>query len=141
METIIELTEYVRDKALEYVNETGETIDAFPLSIVDFVIEHISNSCHFPSHFTEKNIVSDLSKGKNSLAMACVDVYANNPEQKQLKNLLEKHQIYLEIKIGKVGNKKAKNIKIPKGYTKEWDKLSNIELAQLILSFSKSRIS
>lgn len=76
METIIELTEYVRDKALEYVNETGETIDAFPLSIVDFVIEHISNSCHFPSHFTEKNIVSDLSKGKNSLAMACVDVYA-----------------------------------------------------------------
>lgn len=76
METIVELTEYVRGKALEYVQETGEEIETFPLSIVDFVIEHISQNCHFPSHFTEKNIVSDLSNGKNSLAMACVDVYA-----------------------------------------------------------------
>ena len=70
METIVELTEYVRGKALSYVTETGETITEFPLSIVDFVIEHISQNCHFPSHFEEKNIVSDLSKGKNSLAMA-----------------------------------------------------------------------
>lgn len=76
METIAELTEYARGKALEYVQETGEEIETFPLSIVDFVIEHISQNCHFPSHFTEKNIVSDLSKGKNSLSMACVDVYA-----------------------------------------------------------------
>ena len=76
METILELTEYVRGKALEYVTETGETISSFPLSIVEFVIEHISNNCHFPSHFEEKNIVSDLSKGKNTLAMACVEVYA-----------------------------------------------------------------
>lgn len=76
METILELTEYVRGKALEYVTETGETISSFPLSIVEFVIEHISNNCHFPSHFTEKNIVSDLSKGKSSLAMACVEIYA-----------------------------------------------------------------
>lgn len=75
METIVELTEYVRGKALSYVTETGETIDAFPLSIVDFVIEHISQNCHFPSHFEEKNIVSDLSKGKNTLAMACVEIY------------------------------------------------------------------
>lgn len=76
METMLELTEYVRGKALDYVQETGETLDEFPLSIVDFVIEHISQSCHFPSHFSESNIVSDLSKGKNILAMACVDVYA-----------------------------------------------------------------
>ena len=76
METIFELTEYVRGKALEYVKETGVALEEFPLSIVDFVIEHISQNCHFPSHFAEKNIVSDLSKGKNSLAMACVDVYA-----------------------------------------------------------------
>ena len=76
METLVELTEYVRGKAKDYVTETGETIDAFPLSIVDFVIEHIAQSCHFPSHFEEKNIVSDLSKGKTTLAMACVDVYA-----------------------------------------------------------------
>lgn len=83
METIVELTEYVRGKAKEYVIETGETIDAFPLSIVDFVIEHISQNCHFPSHFEEKNIVSDLSKGKNSLAMACVDVYAKSGAEGQ----------------------------------------------------------
>lgn len=75
METIVELTEYVRGKAKEYVTETGEAMEAFPLSIVDFVIEHISQNCHFPSHFEEKNIVSDLSKGKNTLAMACVEIY------------------------------------------------------------------
>ena len=76
METMLELTEYVRGKALEYVKETGEEMTEFPLSIVDFVIEHISQCCHFPSHFVEKNIVSDLSKGKSTLAMACVEVYA-----------------------------------------------------------------
>jgi hypothetical protein len=75
METMNELTEYVKSKAKEYLEETGETIDAFPSSIVDFVIEHISQNCHFPSHFEEKNIVSDLSKGKNTLAMACVEIY------------------------------------------------------------------
>ena len=76
METMLELTEYVRGKAKDYVTETGETMAEFPLSIVDFVIESISQNCHFPSHFEEKNIVSDLSKGKNTLAMACVEVYA-----------------------------------------------------------------
>lgn len=76
METMLELTEYVRKKAKEYVVETGEEMEQFPLSIVDFVIEHVSQNCHFPSHFEEKNIVSDLSKGKNNLAMACVEVYA-----------------------------------------------------------------
>lgn len=76
METIDELTAYVCEKAKSYVMETGEDIASFPMSIVDFVIEHISQNCHFPSHFEEKNIVSDLSKGKNNLAMACVEVYA-----------------------------------------------------------------
>ena len=37
METILELTEYVRGKALDYITETGETMVEFPLSIVDFV--------------------------------------------------------------------------------------------------------
>ena len=60
METIVELTEYVRGKALEYVQETGEEIETFPLSIVDFVIEHISQNCHFPSYFEEKHIVSAM---------------------------------------------------------------------------------
>lgn len=76
METMEELVVYVREKAKEYVVETGEEMERFPLSIVDFVIEHVSQNCHFPSHFSEKNIVSVLSKGKNALAMACVEVYA-----------------------------------------------------------------
>lgn len=76
MNTMGELTTYVYEKAKEYIAETGEEKQEFPLSIVDFVIEHISQNCHFPSHFEEKNIVSDLSKGKNSLAMACAEVYA-----------------------------------------------------------------
>ena len=76
METMVELTEYVGKKAKEYLDENNIKVDKFPPSIVDFVIEYISQGCHFPSHFTEKNIVSDLSKGKNTLAMACVDVYS-----------------------------------------------------------------
>ena len=84
METIVELTEYVRGKAKDYVTETGETMTEFPLSIVDFVIEHISQNCHFPSHFSEKNIVSDLAKGKNTLAMACVEVYARSGAEGQI---------------------------------------------------------
>lgn len=76
METIDQLTEYVRNKAKQYIKETDEEMDEFPLSIVDFVIEHISLKCNFPSHFEEKNIVSDLSKGKNTLAMACVEIYS-----------------------------------------------------------------
>lgn len=84
METMNELTEYVKKKAKEYLEETGETIDAFPSSIVDFVIEYISQGCHFPSHFTDKNIVSDLEKGKNTLAMACVDVYSRAGAEGQL---------------------------------------------------------
>lgn len=76
METMEELTVYVCEKARSYALETGEEITTFPMSIVDFVIEHISQNCHFPTHFTEKNIVAELSKGKNSLAMACVEVYA-----------------------------------------------------------------
>lgn len=76
METMSELTAYVAEKAKLYLEETDEVIDKFPTSIVDFVIEYVSNACHFPSHFKESNIVSDLSKGKNSLAMACVDIYA-----------------------------------------------------------------
>ena len=76
METMSELTAYVAEKAKLYLEETDEVIDKFPTSIVDFVIEYVSNACHFPSNFKESNIVSDLSKGKNSLAMACVDIYA-----------------------------------------------------------------
>lgn len=83
METMHELTEYVREKAKEYVTETGEEMDKFPLSIVDFVIEHVAQNCHFPEHFGEKDIVSALEKGKSNLAMACVEVYARSGAEGQ----------------------------------------------------------
>lgn len=76
MTTIEELSVYVSEKAKAYLLESGEKITYFPLSIVDFVIEYASSGCNFPSHFKEENIVSDLERGKNSLAMACIDVYA-----------------------------------------------------------------
>ncbi len=76
METMNELTRYVSDKAKQYVEETGEKLEKFPISIVDFVIEYVVNGCHFPKHFTERNIVYDLERGKSSLAMACVDIYS-----------------------------------------------------------------
>lgn len=76
MENITELTNYVSEKARMYLEETGEVVQKFPISIVDFVIEYVTNECHFPKHFTERNIVYDLERGKNSLAMACVDIYA-----------------------------------------------------------------
>lgn len=76
MDNMIELTNYVSEKARMYLEETGEKLEKFPISIVDFVIEYVANECHFPKHFTERNIVYDLEKGKNSLAMACIDIYA-----------------------------------------------------------------
>lgn len=76
MESIDELTLYVAEKARQYLEETGEVIEKFPVSIVDFVIEYASGGCHFPAHFTEKNMVADLERGKNSLAMACIDIYS-----------------------------------------------------------------
>lgn len=76
MESMTELTNYVSEKAKIYLEETGEKIPKFPASIVDFVIEYVINECHFPKHFTERNIVYDLERGKNSIAMACVDIYA-----------------------------------------------------------------
>lgn len=76
MDTIQELSYYISDKAREYLEETGEKLDKFPMSIVDFVIEHATEQCHFPKNFTEKQVVTTLAKNKNSLAMACNDVYA-----------------------------------------------------------------
>lgn len=76
MNTIQDLTYYVSNKAREYLMETGETCSKFPTSIADFVIEYATGQCHFPKHYTEKQIVLDLSKHKNSLAMACNEIYA-----------------------------------------------------------------
>jgi hypothetical protein len=76
MGTIQELTTYVSEKAILYLEETGETIGKFPSSIVDFVIEYATEQCHFPQSFTENQKIAVLEKHKNALAMACNDVYA-----------------------------------------------------------------
>ena len=85
--------------------------------------------------------LAQVAEASNSQkAISDADLKANAPEQKQLKKQLEKVKIYLEIKKGKVGNKRAKNINEPNGYNKDtWDKLTNEELGQLILSFVKQK--
>lgn len=76
MERFEELTEAVSVKAKAYAEETGEKMERFPASIVDFVVEYVIANCHFPERFKEKDIVQILEQRKNTLAMACVDVYA-----------------------------------------------------------------
>lgn len=76
MDKMSELTAFVSTKAKQYLEETGEKTTVFPSSIVDFVIEYASNGCNFPAHFKERDIVAILERGKTSLAMACIDVYA-----------------------------------------------------------------
>lgn len=71
-----ELKLAVQGLALTYWTETGETMETFPRSIVDFVVEYAINRCHFPTTFTEEKKVSVMEKYKTSLAMACVDVLA-----------------------------------------------------------------
>lgn len=76
MKTIQELTVYVADKAKEYLAETGTSVNKFPTSIADFVIEYAMEQCHFPRTYTEEKTVAVLEKYKNTLAMACNDIYA-----------------------------------------------------------------
>lgn len=99
METMDELTAYVCEKTASYLQETGEEVTVFPLSIVDFVIENVCQNCHFPSYFTEQQIVLELSKGKNTLAMACVEVYA---------------------KVGAEGQNSHSENSISRGYDSSW---------------------
>ncbi len=74
MESIEELTLYVAEKARQYLEETGEVIEKYPLSIVDFVIEFAS--VNIPKRYTEKQIVFELERCKNTIAMACNDIYS-----------------------------------------------------------------
>lgn len=70
-----ELVTYLKEKSVEYWNETGDfEIEKMPSSIVDFVIEFATNSCHFPPEYTEEMQSKVLMRYKSTLAMACVDV-------------------------------------------------------------------
>ena len=74
--TIDTLTTIVKNKALTYITESGEDMNTFPQSIVDFVIEYAMNESHFPSDYTDDMIATRLNRCSNSLAMACIEVYS-----------------------------------------------------------------
>ena len=84
MDSLEALTKYIVEKATEYLRDTGETVNAFPVSIAEFVIEYAMNGCNFPRHFAEKNKVEDLEKGKSSLVMACIDIYSKAGAEGQI---------------------------------------------------------
>ena len=75
MESIAELSTYIKGKAISYLSETDMVVESFPDSIVDFCIEYIEGHCHFPEYYTEAQKVAVLEKGKNAIAMACVDIF------------------------------------------------------------------
>ena len=74
--TIQTLTTSVQTKALAYMTESGETLQSFPSSIVDFVVEYAINESHFPTDYTDEQIGTRLSRCTNALAMACIEVYS-----------------------------------------------------------------
>lgn len=85
---------------------------------------------------SDYNFLAQVAEASNSQkAISAVDLKANAPEQIQLKKLLEGAEIYLEIKKGKVGSDKGRDINKPKGYNKNWDRINNQTLGQLILSY------
>ena len=75
MADMVELSGAVTRKALNYLKETGEEIDTFPVTIVDFVIEYAMSEIHFPNHYKESDKVKLLSNYVSTLAMMCNDVY------------------------------------------------------------------
>jgi len=74
--TINELSAMVREKALSYSVESGENIENFPESVVDFVVEYAINESHFPASFDDEKIATRLSRCSSALAMACIEVYS-----------------------------------------------------------------
>lgn len=74
--TIDNLTTIVKTKALAYITESGEEMNTFPQSIVDFVVEYAINESHFPNDYEEEQIATRLNRCTNALAMACIEVYS-----------------------------------------------------------------
>lgn len=74
-----ELIAEIRALAKAYLTESDdgddEELDEFPLSIVSFVVEYANKRCNFPNSFKDERKVKELSDCKNSLAMACADLY------------------------------------------------------------------
>ena len=74
--TLNELSEIVQEKAHIYLTDSGDEIEKFPTSIVDFVIEYAINESHFPISYDEEKIATRLSRCASAMAMACVEVYS-----------------------------------------------------------------
>ena len=80
------LSEEVRAKALLYAKEQDDTIENFPLSIVDFVIEFAQAESHFPNHYSKSDVENILSNYTTVLAMMCQDVYSKIGSEGELSN-------------------------------------------------------
>ena len=75
MSALDELAGAVTGKALNYLRETDENIDRYPVSIVDFVIEYAIRESHVPKHYTDKDKARLFSNYISTLAMMCNEVY------------------------------------------------------------------
>lgn len=75
MTAMDELAVAVTGKALAYLRETGENVERFPVSIVDFVIEYAVKESHLPKHYTDKEKARLFSNYVSTLAMMCNDIY------------------------------------------------------------------
>lgn len=78
MATRAETIDSVKDMAITYLHETGDTSATLPSSMVDFVYDYAVELCHFPNHFTEDQIANALSRNKYVLAMMCQEVYSRS---------------------------------------------------------------
>ena len=75
MATMESLAAGVREKALLYLQESGEDATTFPSSIVDFVIEYAVKNSHFPNHYTDDDVATILSKLQTVMALSCQEIY------------------------------------------------------------------
>lgn len=84
------LRDEVNERATEYWNDTIDsdetTIEKFPMSIVDFVIEHFGNSCRLPMEATEEQLEQVLKNHRSEMAMACVEVMSHIGIEGQIEN-------------------------------------------------------
>lgn len=75
MTALDELAVAVTGKALNYLKETGEDIENYPVSIVDFVIEYAIRESHVPKHYSDKDKARLFSNYVCVLAMMCNEIY------------------------------------------------------------------
>ena len=75
MTALDELAVAISGKARTYLSETGENIERYPVSIVDFVLEYAIRESHIPKHYTDNDKARLFSNYVSTLAMMCNDIY------------------------------------------------------------------